>query len=217
VQESAGQSLAALKMVLGRLRDVVPEKNKAALAFLRSSVELADGAVREVRTVSYLLHPPLLDEAGLAPALRWYAKGFAQRSGIDVRVDVGDDFGRQSRETETTVFRLVQEALTNVHRYSGSGTARIALVRENGLVRAEIQDDGCGLVTPGLPPDRHGVQGVGIASMRERVRELNGEFELESVPGKGTTVRAILPDTARSVRKRPSACAQEKGTREDGG
>jgi PAS domain S-box-containing protein len=197
LHESAGQSLAALKMALGRLRDELPRKNKLARSLLQLATDLAEGAVREVRTVSYLMHPPLLDEAGLAPALRWYAKGFAERSGIELSVDVSDDFGRQSQEIETTVFRIVQEALTNVHRYSGSRTARIILTHEDGMVRAEIRDNGCGLEVPSFDPTREMALGVGIAGMRERVQQLNGEFELESAPGKGTTVRAILPDSAQ--------------------
>jgi PAS domain S-box-containing protein len=194
LHESAGQSLAALKMTLGRLREALPGKNGRARDLVGSATELAEAAIREVRTVSYLMHPPLLDEAGLAPALRWYAKGFSERSGIAVSVEVPDDFGRQSQEIETTVFRIVQEALTNVHRYSASGTAQISLTREDGQVLAEIRDEGCGLAVPSVAPSRQTAPGVGIAGMRERVQQLNGFFELESVPGRGTTVRAILPE-----------------------
>jgi two-component system NarL family sensor kinase len=139
------------------------------------------------------MHPPLLDEAGLGPALRWYAKGFAQRSGIAMDVEVSEDFGRESQEIETTVFRIVQEALTNVHRYSGSRTVRIRLARENGQIRAEVQDQGCGLALPSPAERCQAPPGVGIAGMRERVKQVNGMFELESAPGMGTTVRAILP------------------------
>ena len=120
LHESAGQSLAALKMNLSRLHESLPKRKRLVQTLYRSSVELADAAVREVRTVSYLMHPPLLDEAGLGPALRWFARGFAERSKIVVTVDIADDFGRASQEVETTVFRVVQEALTNVHRYSGA-------------------------------------------------------------------------------------------------
>jgi PAS domain S-box-containing protein len=196
LHESAGQSLAALKMTVGQLRKTLSGKNKRAHALLHSLTEQAEDAIREVRTISYLMHPPLLDEAGLGPALRWYARGFAERSGINVSIDVPDDFARQSRETETTVFRIVQEALTNVHRYSGSRTAQITLTRDNGRVRAEVRDNGCGLAVPRREPNRQKAFGVGIAGMRERVQQLNGEFEIESAPGRGTTVRAILPDSA---------------------
>ena len=133
LHESAGQSLAALKMSLSRLYESLPKNKRLAQTLLRSSVELADAAVREVRTVSYLMHPPLLDEAGLGPALRWYARGFAERSKIAVTVDIADDFGRASQDVEMTVFRVVQEALTNVHRYSGSSTACIRVTRTSAI------------------------------------------------------------------------------------
>ncbi len=193
LHESAGQSLAALKMNLSRLYESLPKGTKLARTLWRSSVELADAAVREVRTVSYLMHPPLLDEAGLGPAVRWYARGFAERSKIAVTVDIPDDFGRASQEVETTVFRVVQEALTNVHRYSGSNTARIRISRENGRLSAEVQDEGCGLAVVSEGMRSKAPSGVGIAGMRERVQHLNGTFEIESAPGRGTVLRVGLP------------------------
>lgn len=197
LHESAGQSLAALKMTLGRLRDVLDENTDSARALLRSAVELADVAVREVRTVSYLMHPPMLDEAGLGPALRWYARGFAERSGIQVQVDVPAEMPRQSQELETTIFRIVQEALTNVHRYSGSPKALIRIACQNGDICAEVRDEGCGLPPPRRSWGSAEALGVGIAGMRERVKQLNGAFELESAPGTGTTVRVTLPTGAK--------------------
>jgi PAS domain S-box-containing protein len=194
LHETAGQSLAALKMMLGRLRDVLPEDDEAARDLVQASVQLAEDAVREVRVVSYLMHPPMLDEGGLGLALRWYARGFADRSGIQAVIDVADDFGRYPQEIETTIFRVVQEALTNVHRYSGSQTVTIRLAREEGQIRAEVRDQGSGLALPAPPPGREVPPlGVGIAGMRERVMQLHGVFEIESAPGRGTTVRAILP------------------------
>jgi PAS domain S-box-containing protein len=196
LHESAGQSLAALKMNLSRLFESLPKTSKLVQTLWNSSVELADAAVREVRTVSYLMHPPLLDEAGLGPALRWYARGFAERSKIAVSVDIADDFGRVDQELETTVFRVVQEALTNVHRYSGSKTASITVSRSEGRVVAEVRDQGCGLSVSGAGNGSQSPPGVGIVGMRERVQQLNGTFEIQSVPGHGTTVRAILPPDA---------------------
>jgi len=194
LHESAGQSLAALKMTLGRLRRHLPRNDGGmATALLDSAVLLTDGTIREVRTVSYLLHPPLLDDAGLGPALRWYAKGFSERSGIRAAVRIADPFGRYSQEIETTVFRVVQEALTNVHRYSGSTTAQIRVAQEDSQLRVEIRDHGCGLASPKGTPHRRAELGVGISGMRERVRQLGGVFELASVPGEGTTVRVLLP------------------------
>jgi len=195
LHDSAGQSLAALKMTLRRLEDELPKTDKRARELLESSMELATTAVQEVRTVSYLMHPPMLDEAGLGLALRWYARGFSERSGIDVKVEVPKDLGRQSQEIETTIFRIVQEALTNVHRHSGARAALIRLARENGQIRAEIRDEGRGLALPSLAQSANAPLGVGIAGMRERVQQLNGVFEFESAPGRGTTVRAILPLT----------------------
>jgi PAS domain S-box-containing protein len=194
LHETAGQSLAALKMMLGRLRDVLSEDDEAARDLVAASVQLAEDAVREVRVVSYLMHPPMLDEGGLGLALRWYARGFADRSGIQAEIEVADDFGRYPQEIETTIFRVVQEALTNVHRYSGSQTVTIRLAREEGQIRAEVRDEGSGLALPPPAPGRDVPPlGVGIAGMRERVMQLQGVFEIESVPGRGTTVRAILP------------------------
>jgi len=202
LHESAGQSLAALKMTLGRLRDSLPEDSEPAQELLQSSVELAESVIREVRTLSYLMHPPLLDEAGLGSALRWYAEGFSKRSGIAVRVEVSDDFGRHSQEIETTVFRIVQESLTNVHRYSGSRTATIHLGRDERQIVVEVRDEGCGLVLSA--PDLNGrvPYGVGIAGMRERVKHLDGVFKILSDPGHGTTVRAILPLSAPVIQAR---------------
>lgn len=193
LHESAGQSLAALKMTLGRLRQHLPKNADLAAALLNSAMLLADGAVREVRTVSYLLHPPLLDDSGLGPALRWYAKGFSERSGIRAIVQIANPFGRYSQEIETTVFRVVQEALTNVHRYSGSETAEICVSQEDTRLCVEIRDRGCGFASPSVAPHRRAQLGVGISGMRERVRQLDGIFELESAAGAGTTVRVLLP------------------------
>lgn len=193
LHESAGQSLAALKMTLGNLREALPTRNSAARSHLESCVDLANEAVREVRTISYLMHPPMLDEAGLASALRWYAKGFSERSKIHVDVEVSDDFGRQPQEIEMTLFRIIQEALTNIHRYSGSKVARIRLARDSGAVRAEVQDEGCGFMQPTQSSRSNHPPGVGIAGMRERAHQLNGIFEIDSASGSGTTVRVILP------------------------
>ncbi|HUJ33242.1 MAG TPA: PAS domain-containing protein [Candidatus Acidoferrum sp.] len=193
LHESAGQSLAALKMTLGNLRETLPRKGGLASSLLRTCVDLTEEAIREVRTVSYLMHPPMLNEAGLGSALRWYAKGFSERSNIQVDVEAPRDFGRLPSETELTLFRVVQEALTNVHRYSGSRIARIRIVRELGRVVAEVGDDGCGIPQPSHSNGRSQPMGVGIAGMRERVHELNGVFEINSTPGRGTTVRVVLP------------------------
>ena len=193
LHESAGQSLAALKMTLGNLREALPKRNVLAASLLQACFELTEEAVREVRTVSYLMHPPMLDEAGLASALRWYAKGFSERSKISVTVDAPEAFGRLPQEVELTLFRVIQEALTNVHRYSGSRDASIRLTRDSDNVRVEVEDTGCGIVQPSNGGGGQQPPGVGIAGMRERVHQLNGSFEIRTAPGRGTTVHVSLP------------------------
>ena len=207
LHEATGQTLAAVKMSLGRLREVLPEGNPQLQGLLQSTVELAENAIREVRTVSYLMHPPMLDEAGLRSAVNWYAKGFTERSGIPIQVVIPEGFGRYGQEVEITLFRIVQEALTNIHRYSGSRTATIRLIAEDGLVHATVEDDGCGLPALGPAHGRDFPLGVGIVAMQERVKQLNGTLEIYSAPGRGTAIRATLPlsSNSRCVRtKRPN-------------
>jgi signal transduction histidine kinase len=193
LHESAGQTLAALKMTLANLEEALPEDAREPREHLKSARGLAEDAVREVRVVSYLMYPPLLDDAGLSPALHWYVRGFSERSGIDAKLKIQPDFGRHSQEVETTIFRIVQEALTNVHRHSGSPNVTIRLTRDISRVIAEIRDCGSGIPMSDPGASKIGRLGVGIAGMRERVEQLNGVFEIESVPGQGTTVRTIFP------------------------
>ena len=198
LHESAGQSLAALKMTLARLRNSATQNEEKIQQLWKTAVELTETAVREVRTVSYLMHPPLLDEAGLGAALRWYVTGFTDRSGIEVTLEVDERLGRQSQDIETTLFRMIQEALTNVHRYSGSRRAWIRVVRAHGRVTAEVRDEGRGLRVDSKALTKTAPLGVGISGMRERVEQLGGTFELESSPGRGTTLRATLPLAAHA-------------------
>jgi two-component system NarL family sensor kinase len=147
----------------------------------------------EIRTISYLLHPPLLDELGLPSALRWYIQGFSERSKIKVELDIPENFGRLSQERETAIFRLVQESLTNIHRHSESSVAKIRITRSAGDVRVEVEDRG-----KGIPPEKQselaspGTPGVGIRGMRERIGQLGGSLEIHS-NGNGTVVGARLP------------------------
>jgi signal transduction histidine kinase len=201
LHESVGQTLAALKMTLANL-DHAHVENGNALAPLQEARGLAEDAIREIRVVSYLMHPPMLDEAGLAPTLEWYARGFSDRSNIQATVEVDRGLGRFSQQIETTVFRIVQEALTNVHRYSGSHTVTIRVARQDGQVLVEVSDQGCGLHS--IRPGRKARLGVGIAGMRERVKQLNGVFEMESRPGHGTTVRAVLPFVSQEPQRDPA-------------
>lgn len=195
LHESTGQTLAALKMTLGNLRDSFPRKRGRASSLIESCCELTEWAIREIRTVSYLMYPPMLDEAGLPSAVRWFARGFSERSNIAVTVDIPEHFDRLPQEVELTIFRLIQESLTNVYRYSGSATARICLTPEEDFIRVEVSDAGRGICSD----QRSGYAiGVGITGMREQVRCLNGVFEIESAPGRGTTVRALFPDSHAS-------------------
>jgi PAS domain S-box-containing protein len=193
LHESVGQSLAALKMSLGWVRETLGEGGPQAREYLKSATAFADDAVRQVRTISYLMHPPMLDDLGLGSALRWYARGFGERSGIKLKVEIADDLERQTQEVETAMFRIVQEALTNVHRYSGTQTATVRLTHANGYITVEVRDEGCGIPFNGFSQRNRGLIGVGIQGMRERVKELKGTFEIDSAAGKGTTVRVTLP------------------------
>jgi PAS domain S-box-containing protein len=191
LHDSAGQTLVVLSMNLARIARAV----KRDPADLAKSVEDAQAIVQqltqEIRTTSYLLHPPLLEESGLSSALNWFVQGLKDRSGLDVDLTFSDDLGRLRPEIELVVFRLVQEALANVHRHSASKTARITIGREAGKVHVEIEDRG-----KGIPPERlseilsHSA-GVGITGMRERVREFGGELTIDS-NGNGTRVSATL-------------------------
>jgi signal transduction histidine kinase len=147
----------------------------------------------EIRTLSYLLHPPFLDEPGLLSALRWYAAGFAERSGITLELDLPESFQRLPRGTETALFRIVQESLTNIHRHAVSRTARIRVHREPGMLVLEIVDRGVGIPAASLKriTTGGGLAGVGIAGMIERMEQLGGTLEITS-GDHGTTVRASL-------------------------
>jgi signal transduction histidine kinase len=194
LHDSAGQSLTALALNLSNLGTEIERLAKSAKT-VSDSVVLVNDMSRDIRTISYLLHPPLLDEAGLASALRWYIRGFTERSGIRVDLELADDFERLPRDMETAIFRLVQECLTNIHRHSESPTANIAVVHSNGEVRIEVLDQG-----KGIPPDKKlellsaGTPGVGLRGMRERLRQLGGTMEINSDGnGSGTQVVVRLP------------------------
>jgi signal transduction histidine kinase len=192
LHDSVGQMLVALTMNLSAVRLDVERLAKTAHA-LADSESLVQEMSTEVRTISHLLHPPLLDEAGLLSALRWYVEGFVRRSKIDVDLDLPDAFGRLPRESETAIFRVVQECLTNIHRHSGSSHAKIRLRQREHEVFVEIEDKG-----KGIPAEKiqemalAGAPGVGIRGMRERLRQLGGTMEINS-NGSGTVIAVRLP------------------------
>lgn len=194
LHDTVGQNLAAVRMNLAVLKRSAPADSQGA-DIVDDSLAATDDAISQVRTMSFLLHPPMLDEAGLITALRWYIDGFERRSGLTTTLEVEDDLGQLPREVETTVVRIVQECLTNIQRHSGSLTAGVTL-RRNGRLIIEIADRGRGLPT-GLRDDRDALlaSGVGIAGVNERVRDLGGELTLQSTDH-GTTVRVTLPIAA---------------------
>jgi PAS domain S-box-containing protein len=194
LHETAAQGLAGLAVNLTIVKTSAADLSPRASACLSESLELAEQCSREIRTISYLLHPPLVDEAGLAPALGWYTAGFAQRSGIEAHVDVSPEFGRLPSELELTLYRIVQEALTNIHRHSGSKTARICLERRPNEIVLTVADEGHGFPSAALGiagPESADI-GVGIPGMRERLRQLGGRLHIQT-GSRGTTLTAILP------------------------
>ena len=199
LHDSTGQNLIAATLLLGRIEDALPASAKPDARQLEEALQQS---IREVRTVSYLLHPPLLDEAGLGPALRCYVDGYSERSGIAVDLEVAPSAERLPPDAELVLFRLVQEALTNVSRHSQSPTARIRLAREkasNGRnIVLTVEDAGRGMSPINNVRAFIGRKigsarpGVGLASMRERLDQIGGRLEIDSAVGR-TVVRAIIP------------------------
>jgi signal transduction histidine kinase len=196
LHDSAGQTLAALSMSLIPLEEQLLLKNRELSKLATTSVGLVDELSKELRTMSHLLHPPLLDEAGLKSALRWYVEGFAERSGIQVELQLDERFPRLPQEVETTIFRIVQESLTNIHRHSGSKKAFLKLENDSKDTRLEIRDEGKGIAQFDTQRNQPKKVGVGIQGMQERVRQLHGTFQLRSGE-KGTTVLITLPSKPR--------------------
>ncbi|HEX8295798.1 MAG TPA: PAS domain S-box protein [Chthoniobacteraceae bacterium] len=189
LHDSTAQTLAALCMNLAVLaREDPPPSDLRRRQILADSQELAERATTELRSTSYLLHPPLLDERGLAAALRWYVEGFADRSKIDVQLEVSANLGRLQPQVEMTLFRVVQESFLNVLRHSGSSTVSIVLKEEDALIVLEIRDRGRGLP----PPQESEALGVGIAGMKERLLQLGGRLVIQP-NHPGTAVIALLP------------------------
>lgn len=189
LHDSTGQTLAALELNLVMMQqENLPPKASAKLS---DSIHLADQALQEIRTMSYLLHPPMLDEAGLVLALDWYVEGFARRSRMQVDLDIPSDYKRLPQEMELAIFRIVQEALTNVYRHSGSSSAKVRLVIHSEHVDLFVEDAGKG-ISPERVASGAYQMGVGIRGMRERARHLGGELHISHI-SPGTRVKVTLP------------------------
>jgi signal transduction histidine kinase len=200
LHDSAGQLLAALGMNLNRMSQ---RQGLDLNGTLQDSQEIVQRLTNEIRTMSYLLHPPLLDETGLYRAVSMYIEGIAERGGIHIELAGPEDFGRLSGDLELSIFRIIQECLTNIHRHSGSKTALIRLARYSDSVSVEVQDHGRGIPAEKLAEIRVR-PGVGITGMHERVRHLGGTMKIES-SGKGTTISFVIPAPALSGSETPKA------------
>jgi signal transduction histidine kinase len=193
LHDTAGQTLAAIKMVNATIQQIAADTPEI-LGLIDEVNNFTDEALQEIRTTSYLLHPPLLDESGIASAARWFVEGFAKRSGLRAQCEIADPFERPPRNHELVLFRVLQESLTNIHRHSGASASTVKLNLEGDCIKLEVTDNG-----HGIPEDRlkrltetEGGTGVGLIGMRERVYELGGTLEIDSGTG-GTTVRVVLP------------------------
>jgi signal transduction histidine kinase len=199
LHDSAGQLLAALKWKMVPLTEDIARQDFELAKRAGDCLHLLDELWKELRTVSYLLHPPLLHEAGLSFALRWYLEGLAERSGLGVNLELDLHLERPSPDVETAIFRIVQEALTNIHRHAKTKTARVRIDGDSENIRVEIEDKGRGIPQFSSLDDPSFKMGIGIHGMRERVRLLNGTFELRS-GNTGTTIIVVLP--AQNISKR---------------
>jgi len=196
LHDSVGQHLSAMKMAIAILQNKLPGDQT-----LQDCIRMLDESITETRTISHLLHPPLLDEAGLSSASRWFVEGFAKRSGIAVNLDIREDTDRLSESTELVLFRMLQESLTNVHRHSGATRADVSLRTSGNEVVLRIRDYGRGIPAAVLQSLREdgSCGGVGLAGMKERLREIGGHVEINS-SAPGTEIVAKVP-----LRRRPKA------------
>jgi PAS domain S-box-containing protein len=207
LHDSVGQYLVGLKMKLDSLKSSANRSERKDASQLAECSQLIDEAIKEVRTISYVLYPPMLEELGLKSAIPWYLEGFTKRSGIKTTFEVSPDFDRIPGDLELALFRVLQESLTNVHRHSGSSMASVRLLTRNRAVILEVSDEGKGAQSKNWKDraqDWMGAFGVGLRGMSERMRQLGGNLELSSTQA-GTTVTATLP-----IREAESDGQQEK-------
>jgi signal transduction histidine kinase len=194
LHDSAGQYLAAIQMNLSVLERDSSSLTTSQAKRISDSIEMVTCCTSEIRTISYLLHPPLLDEMGLPAALAAYSDGFAERSGIRVELDITKDFERLPTDSETGLFRIVQQSLANIHRHSGSCVAKVTIRQDAEGITLKISDEGRGIDSEVLKDINSGtgVIGVGMAGMRERTRIMKGQFHVSS-SSNGTTIEISLP------------------------
>jgi signal transduction histidine kinase len=197
LHDSVGQLIAALAINNAALESESNNFGADAAKRISENAVLIEEVRKEIRTISHLLHPPLLDEAGLASALHCYVAGFAERSKIDTRLDIPTSFARLPADVELTVFRVVQECLTNIHRHSASPTASIRVILEGAALTVEVEDKGIG-IAPHKLSELSPHAGVGLRGMRERLRLLGGTLKIHSM-GQGTRVIAVVPITESTV------------------
>jgi PAS domain S-box-containing protein len=210
LHDSVGQLLVGITMNLSILQRQLDGAAPLDSKFLSESMLLTNEALQEIRTLSYLLHPPMLDEVGLASALRWFASGFSKRSEIDIDLQIPESLGRFPRDLEIAVFRIVQETLTNVHRHSGSSTAKITIWRSGNQLRLKVEDKGKGMTLPAIGKDdrENAILGVGISGIRERVRQLAGQMQIRSGDW-GTALEAVFPLEESDVAERSRGAAED--------
>ena len=192
LHDSVGQTLTVLDINLELFMQEAGYKSSEVAAKIEEIQKTVQQLHREIRTTSYLLHPPLLDESGLHSAISWYVQGLLERSGLEVQLDISKELGRLPPEMELVLFRLVQECLTNIHRHSESETASIRIARESNQIALHIQDQGKGMSPVRLAEIQSGRSGVGIGGMRERLRQFEGTMNIDS-DSSGTRIFATIP------------------------
>lgn len=192
LHDSAGQSLTILGMNLAAIAKNAKRQAPEITASIKEALEIVQELTKEIRTTSYLLHPPLLDENGLPAALSWYIRGLSERGGLDIDFTISEEFGRLPGDLELAIFRLVQECLTNIHRHSESKIATIRINRDSDQILIEVRDQGRGIPRERLAQIEKGISGLGIRGMRERLRQFQGEMILDSAEP-GTTVIVTIP------------------------
>jgi PAS domain S-box-containing protein len=199
LHDGAGQLLAALSMNIAAISAEESRLSPGVARNVRESRSLIVQALSEIRTISHLLHPPLLDEVGLISALKDYVSGFGERSNIRVNLDLPSDLERWPRDVELSIFRIVQECLTNVHRHSGSATAGVHLSHKPGEIQLQVSDRGRGIqreIQYKILAGRS--SGVGLRGMRERIRQLGGGMQIQS-SGNGTSIIVVLPIDGKEI------------------